>query len=169
VAKVKRTLISGLASKHREVNRLVFEHFEHSKKEYNSPAERLFSLCNGLYVPEFEELWLTSTVPLLVSLSKRSSDYDRLIFEESLDKLANYYDWDFRHNFKDNASQPYTPAHTLVTQALKRDGLASMIASQGESASDHLEGMLRASQNSYLMENSPVFTVNSDNIFSQAS
>jgi hypothetical protein len=65
-----------------------------------------------------------------MSLAKKSSDYDRLLFEESLDKLANYYDWDFRHNFKDNASQPYTPAHTLMTQALKQNGLASIIASQ---------------------------------------
>jgi hypothetical protein len=97
-----------------------------------------------------------------MSLSKKSSDYDRLLFEEPLDELANYYDWDFRHNFQDNASQPYTPANTLVTQALKRDDLASMIASQNESANEQLEGMLRASQNSYLMDPSPVFTINSN-------
>jgi hypothetical protein len=80
-------------------------------------------------VPDYEELWVTSAVPLIISLAKKSSDYDRLLFEESLDKLANYIDWDFRKNFRDNASQPYTPAYTLISQAMRRDG-ASVLASQ---------------------------------------
>ncbi len=93
-------------------------------------------------------MWLTSTVPLIIALSKKSSDYDRFLFDESLDKLANYYDWDFRKNFRDNASQPYTPAYALLTQALKR---GEQMLSQGSSEQEQFEGMLRASQNSYLI------------------
>ena len=55
-------------------------------------------------------------VPLLFSLVKKSSDYTRLRFEESLGDLTSYYDWDFRRNFKlQNSSQPYTPLFTLST------------------------------------------------------
>lgn len=78
---------------------------------------------------------MTSAVPLILSLAKKSSDYDRLLFEESLDKLANYYDWDFRKNIRDNASQPYTPAYTLISQAIRREGgMASMVGSQPDQA-----------------------------------
>lgn len=42
-----------------------------------------------------------------------------------MDKLANYYDWDFRNHIRDNTSQPYTPAYTLLTQAMKKESVNS--------------------------------------------
>lgn len=83
----------------------------------------------------------------MLSSVKKSSDYTRLRFEESLGDLASFYDWDFRRNYKtNNSSQPYTPAFTLATGALnvikRSDG--TIMNSIMPSLSDQ-KGMLRSS------------------------
>ena len=105
-----------------------------------------------IYDPEHEELWLTNIVPLLLSISKKSSDYTRLRFEETLGDLAAFYDWDFRKNMKlHNSSQPYTPAFTLSTGAINAyRGLGTIQASMNPTiGGEKLRGLIRASQNSY--------------------
>ena len=87
----------------------------------------------------------------MLSLAKKASDYERVLFEESLDNLAVYYDWDFRKGFKSHASQPYTPAYTLNSQLIKREAISSVIASQQQI--NNLEGLIKASQ-AYEMEES---------------
>jgi hypothetical protein len=41
-------------------------------------------------------MWLRSAVPLLLSLSKQTSDYDRLLFDHPLEEGAQYYDLEYR-------------------------------------------------------------------------
>ena len=89
-------------------------------------------------------------------LAKKSSDYTRLRFEETLGDLTAYYDWDFRKNIKlNNTSQPYTPAFTLASGALNRTGNYNSTFNNSLNPSvggDKLRGMIRASQNSYLSQ-----------------
>ena len=93
-------------------------------------------------------------------LAKKSSDYTRLRFEETLGDLAAYYDWDFRKDMRlNNASQPYTPAFTLTAGALYRATYKQQGSINPTVGGDKLRGMIRASQNSYLSQEEQVFTI----------
>ena len=93
-------------------------------------------------------------MPLLFSLIKKSSDYTRLRFEESLGDLATYYDWDFRKNLRlQNSSQPYTPAFTLSTMVNQNKRMGTLQQSVVPSgAGERLRGMIKASQNMYMSQ-----------------
>lgn len=101
-------------------------------------------------------------MPLLFSLIKKSSDYTRLRFEESLADLTAFYDWDFRKNLKlQNSSQPYTPAFTLSTNVMNQNRrMGTLQQSMMPSvAGEKLRGMIRASQNAYMSQEEQVFTL----------
>ncbi len=81
-----------------------------------SPYDRLIYLISDIYQPDQENLWLVSVVPLLLALSRKSSDYTRDLYEQQLDTLMEFYDWDFRgatYFRQFNTSQPLTPIFTL--------------------------------------------------------
>lgn len=82
---------------------------------------------------------------MIFSVAKKSSDYNRLLFDKELGDLAQYYDWDFRHNLKFmNASQPYTPHFTQFPGSKAANFDPSLMPS---SAGNRVQGMLKASQN----------------------
>lgn len=154
--KVQQSLLKGLGSPNDEVRSLIFSEFETKNQEIESTtADRLVNIAMMLYNPEHEDLWLVNVVPLLLNLAKKSSDYTRLRFEETLGDLTAFYDWDFRKNMKlhNHSSQPYTPAFTLSTGALQRNALGTVQGSINPTiGGDKLRGMIRASQNSYLSQ-----------------
>ncbi len=61
---------------------------------------RLINLLKDVYSNEHENLWLLNVVPLIYGLTKKSSDYNRALFETGLAQEMKTYDFDFRHKFK---------------------------------------------------------------------
>lgn len=51
-----------------------------------------------LYSPMYEDLWLNSAVPLLLSISKKSGDYERKLFDTPLTDKFAFYDYDISFN-----------------------------------------------------------------------
>lgn len=78
------------------MRRDVFTFFE--KSVNNNVMERVLELLKETYNPERESMWLRSAVPLLLSLSKRSSDYDRFLFDQPLEEGAQYFDIEYRNS-----------------------------------------------------------------------
>ncbi len=74
-------------SPHGDIRRAVFSYFEkdRERRSSNEIMDRVINLLNDTYNPERENMWLRSAVPLLLSLCKRTSDYDRLLFENPLE------------------------------------------------------------------------------------
>ena len=80
--KVKASLLFGLNSQHKEIRSKIFEYLDVDNNLQQSPFERLIFLLRDIYHPDHEANWLISAVPLLLSLSKKSSDYDRDLFDD---------------------------------------------------------------------------------------
>ncbi|KAL4502183.1 hypothetical protein ABPG72_000418 [Tetrahymena utriculariae] len=115
-SQVKSCILCGLTSQHNTIRENTFKFLDRETNDSKTPYERLLYLIQEIYQPEQERLWLLSAVPLIMCLSKRTSDYDKNLFDEQLSKLAQFYDWDFRdsHNMRlYNSSQPLTPLYTL--------------------------------------------------------
>ena len=53
---------------------------------------------NDLYSPMYEDLWLNSTVPLLLSIAKKSADYERKLYDAPLTDKFGFYDYDISFN-----------------------------------------------------------------------
>lgn len=115
----------------------------------------MIEILTRLYDPDNESLWLINVVPLIFSFVKDTSDYTRLRFEKPLAVVTAFYDWDFRKNFKFyNNSQPFTPAFTLSTAAVRNrrpDGTLEQSIGATQNA-EKLRGIIRASQNSYMSQ-----------------
>lgn len=103
-------------------------------------------------------------------MTRNSIFYDRVLFEERLDSLAVYYDWDYRKGKNNHASQPYTPAYTLNTQFVKKEALGSIVALNSLIASQNkiekYEGMIKASQG--FGDEIPIFTQPMGNSFASS-
>lgn len=114
---IKRSLLTGLSLDSSSLRSRVFTYFEKDLSISQAPTQRLLSLISDLYDPELEGLWLTSSMPLLLSLAKESSDYERLLFDEPLSETLKFYDFDFRggdYLLQANRTQPLTPIFTLT-------------------------------------------------------
>ena len=70
-----------------------------------------------------------------MSLFKRGGDYDRLLFDQPLDEITKYYDWDFRGTTaakQYNTSQPEYAMSLSMSQDFGGSFASGMIkATQG--------------------------------------
>lgn len=120
VSAANTLLLSGLSSNNLQVRQKIFDFLNDEKRVSFSPAERLIYLLQVLYSTRYEEIWLTSAMPILMSIAKKSSDYDRKLFDEPLSERAKFIDFDLRNvgglrQFKHfNRSQPLTPIFTMT-------------------------------------------------------
>ncbi|KRW98378.1 Protein kinase-like domain [Pseudocohnilembus persalinus] len=109
---VKEAILNGLMSQHNSIRKKVFIHLDQNDPDNKQPTDRLLYLIKKIYSPNEESLWLVSTVPLLLTLSTRSSDYEKELFEDQLEQVTKYIDWDFQDsilNKRFNSTQPITP------------------------------------------------------------
>lgn len=93
-------------------------------------------------------------MPIILTLCRKSSNYNRPLSQTKLEENMFYYDWDFR-NFKINdSSLPYTP-FTLFAERRQASQLPL-----GVSQGHNLRGMIRATQNnSNLSQEEQIFTL----------
>ncbi len=105
-------------------------------------------------------MWVISATPLVFSLAKSSSDFNRLLFDKELGDLAQFYDWDFRNNLKfTNASQPYTPHFTQIGGTLVKQRSDMSPSINSSLGGNRLQGILKASQNEYASQEEQIFTI----------
>jgi hypothetical protein len=106
-----------------------------------------------IYTQDYEYLWLNSVAPLLLTLSKSSSDYKRLFTQAKLEENMLQYDWDFRNFRINDASLPYTPF------SMRREGPFDK-SNLGVSQMPNLKGgLVRATQNMYMSQEEQIFTM----------
>ena len=85
---VRTHLLSAFTSPHEEVRRSNFVFFEKSARIEGSISQYIMNLLKEIYDPQYEQLWLKSAVPLLLTQCKKSSDYERMLFEHPLEENA---------------------------------------------------------------------------------
>lgn len=105
---VTNNLLALFVSNHSEIRKLCFAHFQrdmeskaikqnYQRNQESSQMDRVVTLMKDIYQPKKEHLWLRGAVPLLLSQSKRNSDYDLPFFNFNLADEAHYYDMEFRN------------------------------------------------------------------------
>jgi len=91
-------LIKGFSLPYKDVRDKVFNFLNHESRISLKPVLRLNHLMKDLYSPMYEDLWLNSAVPLLLSISKKSGDYERKLFDTPLTDKFAFYDYDISFN-----------------------------------------------------------------------
>ncbi len=81
---VKPGLIRGLADRSKVIREKLVSFWSDPSRLALDPAQRIKQLLEDLYVPEEEHIWLNNAVYLLMQIAAKSSDYNRLIFEQPL-------------------------------------------------------------------------------------
>lgn len=82
-------LISGLTDDSESVSNKVFEFWE--KHLSDRTIQRLLDNLSTMYLPEVEDQWLNFTTRLLLNLTKKSPDFDRVLFEPLTDAEFKEY------------------------------------------------------------------------------
>ena len=90
----KSFLLKGLSHSLPAIRTKVFDFLNHENRISLNPAARLLITMKDLYAPESENAWLKSTVPLMVSIGKKSSDYERKLFDFPLERSIEFKDFD---------------------------------------------------------------------------
>lgn len=86
LAVVEHNLVVALTCKFEEPFKLLFAELEKDVAEMGGESSMaIYShIFKKIYTQEYEYLWLNSVAPLLLSLSKNSSDYKRLFTQTKL-------------------------------------------------------------------------------------
>ena len=111
---VKGSLIHGLNDSSKMIRDKLAAFWNDQNRLDLDPLVRLQQLMETMYVNDEESIWLTNAAYLILSVSSRSSDFDRKIFEDPLQEcqFTPLY-----LNMSDplgisNRSQPMTPLFT---------------------------------------------------------
>jgi hypothetical protein len=87
-----------MTSKHVSIKQETFEFLTRNKNmEDLSVSTKIIKLIEKIYSPENEEYWLVSAVPLILSLNKKTSNYNNPIFFGTLNDHARWYDIELRN------------------------------------------------------------------------
>jgi len=144
----KSYLLKGLNHSIPTVRSKIFEFLNNETRVPLNPSARMLITLNDLYAPESESLWLRSTVPLMVNIAKKSSDYERKLFDFPLEQSIQFREYDPSQStlaFKFlNRSQPLTPIFTLSQQKFE-DVIESTIESSSRNTLSPFQGV-RATQ-----------------------
>lgn len=97
---------------------------------------------------------MVNSIPLIFSIAKESSNYEKFLFNKQIEQSAQFYDVDFKNIAFHNSSQPYTPSYSFFTNVEKPQMISespeqSFIGSIG---SNRMGGIIRATQNSYMSQ-----------------
>jgi len=117
--KIKSFLLRGLNHPLPSIHTKIFDFLNDENRIPLDPVKRMMVSMRELYSPDYESVWLKSTVPLMVSICKKSSDYERKLFDHPLDRQIAFKDYDpsgIATIKIVNRSQPLTPIFSLSQQ-----------------------------------------------------
>ena len=114
----KSYLVKGLNHQIASVRSRVFEFVSSEARLSINPTDRLAAVLTDLYSADYEDLWVTTAVPLMLSIARKSSDYENKLFDGPLSQNAQFIDYDIKgpaFSFRNlNRSQPFTPIYNIT-------------------------------------------------------
>lgn len=128
-------IVESFADKSERVQKYLRNMWDSEQRLTNSAAKRLVAIMKSLYVregPYQNRNWIEMSLSLLISLSKRSADYDKKIYEYPLSKCP-FSKLDVgRNNLLLNRSQPLT---LMVSSLSDEPGVPKAVGSRKSDSS----------------------------------
>ncbi|CAD8069351.1 unnamed protein product [Paramecium sonneborni] len=161
--KVTTYILSLFTSQHAEIRTLCFKYLQddlerkaiqlqYQAGQQTSQIDRVISLMKDIYQPSKETLWLKGAVPLLLSQSTKTSEYDSFVFDKNLSDEAHYYDQEFnnkkyfrQNNMSQMAGTQFGSQYTSSSQLLSQ-AIGASQNNQGNKNIGNQKQMIRATQ-----------------------